>query len=92
MTKKVTRHLGAAYQVANLVCQVATYYDFIEVFHLKKDAFGRPVLDAHGHPVKDFLYKENLKDAEKEHVKNGGRLIVLHACGKEFHISVPKPF
>ena len=31
-------------------------------------------------------------NAEQQHLKDGGTIVIVHACGTEAHISVPNPF
>lgn len=37
-----------------------------------------------------FTHKVNFSDAEQNHLRNGGTIIVVHACGNELHVKVPK--
>lgn len=37
-----------------------------------------------------FLHHVDLEPHEELHLRNGGKVVVIHGCGTEFHVRLPR--
>jgi hypothetical protein len=77
----VTKQIGAAYKVGKLFYKVAQHYGYVRVYCQRKDVLGRL--------VEDHLHDVHLGEGDKEHLRNGGKLVIVHGCGTEVHFRAP---
>ena len=71
--KNVAEVTRPARQVASGSFRLAKHFEYVEIISRKSMS-------------KDTVH---FTEAEKDHLRNGGVIVVVHACGTETHVSSP---
>lgn len=79
ITKRIPKHVSTAVDVGSIVWKILRRTKQIEFAIVT----GR---DFDGKPKTKMSHTVDLTHAELDHLDNGGKIIVLHACGFQPHI------
>ena len=83
MRKTIATHIGRAATIGKFFYKLGVATDHVQFYH-KTEMMGKLLgQETHSHTV-DFT------EAEKQHLLLGGTIVVVHGCGTELHVTLPK--
>jgi hypothetical protein len=80
-SKQVQEFISTAFDVAKITWRLLRMTNQIEFSIATRDPFT-------GQTRHTVTHKVDLTDDEHEHLQNGGKIILIHACGWQPHIKI----
>lgn len=83
LRKTITKNIGGVSSVGKFIYKIGVTTGHVQFYHkteMLKKVLGQEM----------FSHQVDFTETEKQHLLAGGTIVVVHGCGAEFHIRVPK--
>jgi hypothetical protein len=88
-TNRLSAFAERTWEAGNLIADFSKCLGFVS-FYTQKPTFNytSQEYEFQDAPTHTIAFSE----AEKSHLRKGGTIAIMHACGNEVHVTIPKPW